>query len=477
IVALQDCPIAALNHCSISSPLFPYLAANIQFVHEFWFNVKHVFRLSLPMMIGSAAQNIIALTDSLFLYYYDVHDFAAAGFVSVFYLVVAAIAFGFSKGGQILIARKFGEKNYDFVRKYFYAILIYELLLGVIVFSLLYFAARPILSVFVQSEVILNKSILFLDQRIIGLIFAYVGLALVSLYIGIKRPKFILIDTVILCSLNIVLGYLLVFGKHGFPEMGIAGAGLASAISEIVAFVVFLSYMIFDKELHKFQLWKIPHFEFSWIKTINSISFTILLQSLLAIGSWFLFFSFIEKLGERQLAISNLLRIAYLVLAIPCWGYSTGINTLVSNTIGKKRHQRVLKLVFHSSMVAFATTAAISIPFLLFPLTFMAPLLGHHDISLIQDAVPYFRILLCILLVYSITTMYCNGVSGTGETLKGLTIQAIACATYLTIAFFAVKDPVNGLALAWSAEIAYWLIQGFLSYRVITSGHWNFLKI
>lgn len=60
------------------------------------------------MMIGSAAQNIIALTDSLFLYYYDVHDFAAAGFVSVFYLVVAAIAFGFSKGGQILIARKFG---------------------------------------------------------------------------------------------------------------------------------------------------------------------------------------------------------------------------------------------------------------------------------------------------------------------------------------------------------------------------------
>ena len=59
------------------------------------------------MMIGSAAQNIIALTDSLFLYYYDVNDFAAAGFVSVFYLIVAAIAFGFSKGGQILIARKF----------------------------------------------------------------------------------------------------------------------------------------------------------------------------------------------------------------------------------------------------------------------------------------------------------------------------------------------------------------------------------
>lgn len=446
-------------------------------MHEFWFNVKHVIRLSLPLMIGSAAQNIIALTDSMFLYYYDVNDFAAAGFVSVFYLVVSAIAYGFSKGGQILIARKFGERSYDFVKKYFYAILIFEFIIGLIVFFTLYFAARPILSLFVQSELILEKSLLFLNNRILGLVFAYVGLAFVALYIGIKRPTFMFIDTIILCTVNIILGYVLVFGKFGLPEMGIAGAGLASGISEIIAFVIFLVYMCFDKEIRKFELLKIPHFEFAWIRTINSMSFTILLQSMLAIGSWFLFFSFIEKLGERALAISNLLRIAYLVLAIPCWGYSSSINTLVSNTIGKKRNQRVLKLVFHSSMVAFATTAVFAIPFLLFPLTFLAPLLGNHDISLIQDAVPYFRILLCILLIYSVTTMYCNGVTGAGETMKALQIQAIACASYLTISYFAVKDPVNGLAIAWSSEILYWLIQGYLSYRVMHSGNWNFLKI
>lgn len=95
------------------------------------------------------------------------------------------------------------------------------------------------------------------------------------------------IDTLILCTVNIILGYLLVFGKMGFPEMGIAGAGLASGISEITAFVIFVIYMIFDKEIRKFDLLKIPHFEFAWIKTINSISFTILLQSMLAIDPGF----------------------------------------------------------------------------------------------------------------------------------------------------------------------------------------------
>ncbi|MBK9108165.1 MAG: MATE family efflux transporter [Saprospiraceae bacterium] len=446
-------------------------------MHEFWYNVRNVIKLSLPMMIGSAAQNIIALTDSLFLYYYDVSDFAAAGFISVFYLIVAAIAFGFSKGGQILIARKFGERNYEFVTKYFYAILFYEFILGIIVFLILKFASRPILSVFVQSEIILEKSLLFLDHRIIGLVFAYVGLALISLYIGIRRPKFILIDTIIMCVVNIVLGYGLVFGKLGMPEMGIAGAGLASGISEIIAFVIFIVYMLFDKELKVFKLFKIPHIEFSWIKTINGISFTILLQSLLGILAWFLFFSFIEKMGERSLAVSNLLRITYLVLAIPCWGYSTAINTLVSSTIGKGRNKRVLKLVEHSSLVAFVSTAVISIPFLLFPTVFLAPLLGYHQPGLIEESIPYFRIMLCILLVYSVTTMYFNGVSGAGETFKGLQIQFIGCVIYLGLAFFAVKDPVNGLALAWSSEIVYWLVQGILSYKVLVSGNWNFLKL
>jgi MATE family multidrug resistance protein len=446
-------------------------------VHEFWYNVRHVIKLSLPMMIGSAAQNIIALTDSLFLYYYDVNDFAAAGFVSVFYLIVAAIAFGFSKGGQILIARKFGERNYDFVKKYFYAILIYEFALGLIVFLTLKFAARPILSAFVQSEIILSKSLQFLEFRIIGLVFAYVGLALVSLYIGIRRPKFILIDTLVLCCVNIWLGYSLVFGKFGLPEMGIAGAGLASGISEIVAFVVFVVYMLLDKEIRVFQLLKIPKIEFSWIRTINSISFNILLQSLLGISAWFLFFSFIEKMGERALAVSNLLRITYLVLAIPCWGYSTAINTLVSNAIGKGRSKRVLKLVHHSSLIAFASTAILSIPFLLFPGVFLEPLLGHHETGLIEESTPYFRIMLCILLVYSVTTMYFNGLSGVGETFKGLQIQFVGCVVYLALAYYAVKDPENGLALAWSSEIAYWLVQGLLSYKVLQSGSWNFLKL
>jgi len=60
---------------------------------------RSIWKVSIPIIIGSAAQSVVAMTDSIFLYYRSVDDFAAIGFVATFYIIVAAIGFGFSRGG------------------------------------------------------------------------------------------------------------------------------------------------------------------------------------------------------------------------------------------------------------------------------------------------------------------------------------------------------------------------------------------
>ena len=82
---------------------------------------RQIFALSLPLILGSAGQNIVALSDSAFLYYKSEEDFAAIGFVGVFYLVIAAIGYGFSKGGQVMIARRMGEGKPEEVGRNFFA--------------------------------------------------------------------------------------------------------------------------------------------------------------------------------------------------------------------------------------------------------------------------------------------------------------------------------------------------------------------
>ena len=98
---------------------------------------RRIWAIAAPIMLGSAVQNVIALSDSIFLYHLSEQDFAAIGFVGVFYLVIAAIGYGFSKGGQIMIARRMGEGKPREVGRTFYAMLYFELFLALVMFLIM----------------------------------------------------------------------------------------------------------------------------------------------------------------------------------------------------------------------------------------------------------------------------------------------------------------------------------------------------
>ncbi|MFN8281540.1 MAG: MATE family efflux transporter [Saprospiraceae bacterium] len=447
-------------------------------MHELIYNLRRLFVLSLPVMLGSAGQNLIALTDSMFLYHYDEHDFAAIGIVSVFYLIISSIAYGFSKGGQILIARKYGEKAIDVVKKYFYTLCVFEFLIGLLVFGALKIFPEKILGLFIHTDVILQKSLAFLNYRTYGLMFSYVGLGFFALYMGLAKSRIILINTVFLGLVNIILCFVLVFGKFGFKPMGIAGAGLASSIAEIAAFIFFIIYLVFDKHLSFLNLSKLPAFNIAHIKTIVAISTPILFQSIIGIASWFVFFVFIEKLGEEALSISNLLRVIYLVLTIPSWGFALSLNTIVSKTIGRKRSRRVIKQVAHGCILSAGVTGIIAFPFLCFPSVFLAPLLNNTNNEIYSNCVPFFPLLYLILLMASVSVIMFNGVSGTGETMKALNIQIICSVCYLTFCYYSITNPQSmGLYGAWWSEFIYWAVQGLLSWYILRTEKWALLKI
>ena len=72
-------------------------------------------------------------------------------------------------------------------------------------------------------------------------------------------------------------------------------------------------------------------------------------------------------MGERELAISNLARMVYLVLSIPTWGYASGVNTLVSGFIGADKRQAVIPMIWKTAKLCFWTTMALALPVVLFP--------------------------------------------------------------------------------------------------------------
>jgi putative MATE family efflux protein len=438
---------------------------------------RQIWLISLPLILGSAGQNIVALSDSMFLYYYDKDDFAAIGFVGVFYLIIAAIGYGFSKGGQVLIARRMGEGKPEEVGRNFFDMLYFELALAVVMFLFMQFVCPSFFKLFVKDPDILRRSLEFLTYRSWGVFFSYSGLAIIALYTGVARTTFILIDTAILFVVNVVLCLGLIYGKFGLPEMGIAGAGLASTIAEGVALIVFIIYMFFDKKASEYHLFKPRKVDFNIIREQLRIGIPSVAQPVVGLGSWFVFFAFVENhLGKHALAVTNLVRVVYLCLSIPIWGFASSINTLVSYVIGQKDFDFVMPTIWKTAKLCLAVTMAISLPVLLFPEQSLSGLLQRTgDFHLLTDAIPILQILILILAVFSVGGVFFNALASTGAAGMGLGLQFVCAVFYLAYIYVVLSFTEGGLTWAWMGELFYWGIILAVTIWYLRSNRWHSL--
>jgi putative MATE family efflux protein len=423
-------------------------------------------------MIGSAAQNVIALTDSLFLYHYRELEFATIGVVSVFYLIISAIGFGFSRGGQILIARAYGAADPSKIGKIFRAILVFEIGLALLLFFFLIYGSEWVFNLVIDDPSIAQKSVEYLKTRALGIFFSYAGVCFIALYSGLARTWFITVDTALLLISNIILNYSLIFGKWGLPEMGIAGAGLASSISEGIAFFGFLLYMLFDKKIRKYRLFYMSNTDWDLIRYIYRMSVSMVVLSVLSLGSWFIFFSLIENMGQRALAISNVGRIAYLILTVPIWGFSSGINTLASQLVGNRKRHGVLPMVWKTTNLSVIISVLISLPVCLMPQLFLFPLFGESDVGVVTESVPLIRLLFFIILIFSLGSIHFNGLVGTGSVWLSIRIQAVVTLIYLVYTYTAVNIFAWDLIWVWSAEIFYWFLLFLGSFYYLKTRGW-----
>lgn len=442
---------------------------------------RQILAISAPIMLGSAAQNIITLTDSVFLYHLGESDFATIGFVGVFYLIIASIGYGFSKSGQIMIARRMGEGNPQEVGKTFRAMLVFECCLAVLMFLFMRYGAAPFFALFVKSPVIYYKSLEFIYYRSYGVFFSYMGVAFVALYTGVARTQFIIINTLILGVVNIVLCYGLIFGHWGLPEMGIGGSAMASTIAEAVALLLFILYILFwDKKSTAYKLFQFDGINIALIKQQLKLAAPMVAQSVVGLGSWFIFFSLIEHLGERELAITNLVRMVYLTLSIPCWGFASGVNTLVSNIIGQGKRVLVLPAIWKTAKICLFTTLIVTLPIIIYPEKILTQLLGASaitDTTLILESKPVLHVLLFILIAFSVSGVFFNGLAGTGATMFGLKLQAISAILYVALIYYVVNHTNCGLEWSWAVEILYWLLILGCTVWYLRSNEWHELKV
>lgn len=434
-------------------------------------SARTIWDIAWPIMLSLAAQNVVNVTDTAFLGHLGEVELGASAIGGLLYVTLYMVGFGFTIGVQILVARRRGEGNYADIGRIFDNSFYFIGITSLIISGLVIMFGPTLLQHFMSSEAIYKASSTFLVYRVLGLFFASSGLLFRSFYTGIAFTKHLSISSAIMAVVNVILDYLLIFGHWGFPKLGIAGAGIASTTAEACALLYFLIVTFRNPRVKEYDLFRLVKPQWAIIKSTLGVSVFVMMQMVLSLGCWFVFFMFIEKMGERPLAVSNIIRSLYLLLMIPGWALCSVTNTLVSNALGEEKPDHVIPIV--RKMVKFCVASMAIVLALAALIPRQAISIYTNDASLIEATVPSYYIIIVALFLFAMVSILFNGVLGTANTNISFIIEAITLTAYLTFAWLmAVRLHVK-IEMVWTSEFVYSLILGTLSYWYLKKGRWR----
>lgn len=431
---------------------------------------REIWGIALPIMLGNMAQTIINFTDTAFLGHLGVIALGASMLAGLFYFVFTTVAAGFAIGIQIIVARRFGEKNFGRIGVIFEHGSLFVLLLGLLLFSILYFFSDQLLLWLIDSQNIYEASIDYIKYRQFGIAFVCFNFLYRALYVGISNTKVITYSTAIMAVVNIALDYCLIFGKCGFPQMGIGGAALASLCAEVSAFAFFTLYSYITLRKREFGMFKIHRLESELMGRILKISTPTMVQKLFSFSVWFIFFVLIEKMGETATGISSITRSIYMILITPCFAFSTTTNTLVSRIIGEGR----LNQIFPTINKVLKNCMLCTIPIVIFVAIFPMQIAGIYtdDLDFARLVVPSILVICGGTIFQGIGNGYFEAVSGTGNTSAALYLESAVLVVYILF-IFAMTHLTTRVELVWTAEILYGALLGILCFLYMKFARWD----
>ena len=438
------------------------------------FTSKEIRHITYPVLISLLMQQLIGLTDTAYLGRVGEVELGASAVASMYYLAIYMLGFGFSVGAQILIARRNGEKQYHRIGAIFMQGTLFLLVIATCVFILSKVYSPQLLHLMITSKDVYHAAIDYMDWRVYGFFFSFISVMFRAFYIGTTQTKTLTINSIVMVLTNMILNYILIFGKLGFPAMGIAGAAIASSISEAVSVIFFC---IYTHQKVNYKLYRLFHFAGFKIKTlleILNVSFWTMIQSFISTGSWLVFFIAIEHLGERSLAITNIVRHTSALLFIFVNAFASTGSSLVSNLIGNGEIKKVMPLCNNIIRNCYCFVIPLAIIIAIFPTMFLRIYTDTPD--LIANALPSLWVMLSAYIVAVPAFVYFFAVSGTGSTRSTLFIELCSLCIYVGyIVYIAVYLKMD-VAICWTSDIVYYAMI-FTSFFYLWKGNWQNKKI
>lgn len=432
---------------------------------------RAILLLSIPMVLEMSMESLFGIVDVYFVAKLGPDAIATVGLTESMLTIVFGVAMGLSMATTAMVARRIGEKDPAGASVAAAQAVIIGIVVSIPIGIIGFIYAADLLRLMGATEgvietgtgycmAIIGTNVIIMLLFLINAIFRGAGDAAIAM-------RVLWVSN----GINIILDPCLIFGLGPFPEMGVTGAGVATAIGRGVG-VVFQLWILFGGrgrvKISLRQLW--PDFAVMW--RLLKISLGGMLQFLIATASWLALVRIIAVFGSAALAGYTVALRIIIVTILPSWGIGNAAATLVGQNLGASKPDRAERSVWVTGFVNMAFLALVTVIFI----TLAEPLIRIFTQE--EEVVPFGVACLTIIsygyVFFAFGMVVVQAFNGAGDTFTPTLINLL-CYWMIQIPlayWLAIKTDLAAHGVFWAITIAESLL-AVVGIIVFRRGRWK----
>ncbi|MCS6896123.1 MAG: MATE family efflux transporter [Bacteroidia bacterium] len=415
---------------------------------------RQIWRIALPIMGASLAQNAVSLIDTAFLGLLGQAELAAGGLGVLFFLTIGFIGLGLGVGVQVLSAQFLGEKRQEQLGALLRQSLWLGTVIGIGLTFLMAYGSEPLIRALLYNPSTESTTIYFLRGRSLELFPLIIFGALRGYYSGTAQTGYIFRANILLAITNLLLNTIFVLGF----EWGMKGVIAGSVLSQYLA----TAYLLLALKMQKYPLTR-SGIRANWTLPLVRYAGPAILQHFVGMAGWVVFFLLIERRGQFALASANIVRSLYSFAMLPTWALSTAVGTLSGYFWGAKDKVALVNSLKRAFLLSQGLNALIASA--LSGLSSIWVKLFSQDIAIQLQAARDLHLIALAVLLMPASAMLLSAVVGVDRVIPAFFVEVGVILFYVGYATWLDRLGVE-LTLMWTTELTYWIPSAVVLYFI-----------
>ena len=398
-----------------------------------------LFTIAFPIIIQNLVHYIQLQTDMALLGHYNPLLLSAVGNTTFPYIILVNFLLGTSTGATVMIAHAIGARKLSFAKRYSEVSFFYNSLLSLPFFLILYLLSSQIMTWMGTSPEVNQYGTLYMSILSWSLLFLGLEMSVTATLQGMGKTKHIMMAGILRTTVNVLLDWILIYGKFGFPEMGIGGAATATLCSNVLAAIYLFGALLFSRSI-LFTPSIAGILKPRWRIQKKNIQIGIphgleaIMWSLGQIG-------IIRIVNEIDAYSAGLYLLVLRIQAVTFFfylGIARGTMTLVGQKLGAGQHKEAIRAGVLGLRYSFIACSIASFCFLMFPEHILS--IFTSESGIIQSAAPLLTIIAVTVFPVAVNVVIGSGIRGMKDTkwmfytqIIGTTFTILACAILVLV--------------------------------------------